>query len=133
MNSIEWIKDGEQVLAIIVPADYRPARTEFITPDTYKQQLGFIVYPAGGVIQAHRHHELERNLRGTSEVLFVREGRCWVDFYRDDQSPWGSRELQTGDVLILVGGGHGFRMIEPTVFLEVKQGPYIGVHEKERF
>jgi hypothetical protein len=35
--------------------------------------------------------------------------------------------------MIMVGGGHGFRMTEDTVLLEVKQGPYPGVQEKERF
>ena len=35
--------------------------------------------------------------------------------------------------MLMVGGGHGFRMLEDTVFLEVKQGPYTGLDEKERF
>lgn len=130
---IEWIGHDEQVLALIIPADYEPASTEFITPDSYKQQVGFIVYPTDGEIAPHIHHEMKRNLLGTSEVLFVRCGHCWVDFYLQDKSPLCSRELKTGDVLILVSGGHGFRMIEDTTFLEIKQGPYIGVQEKERF
>ena len=33
----------------------------------------------------------------------------------------------------LVGGGHGFRQLAEAVFLEIKQGPYPGVEEKERF
>ena len=44
-----------------------------------------------------------------------------------------SRELHTGDVMLMVGGGHGFRIIEDTVFLEIKQGPYQDQEEKERF
>jgi len=35
--------------------------------------------------------------------------------------------------MLMVTGGHGFRMLENTVFLEVKQGPYTGLEEKERF
>lgn len=130
---IEWIRDGEKVLAVIIPADYGPGGSEFITPDTYKQQVGFIVYDAGKEITPHVHHEMERNLRGTSEVLLVRRGACEVDFYRDDKSPLCTRPLRVGDVLVLVSGGHGFRMSERTEFLEVKQGPYVGPQEKERF
>jgi hypothetical protein len=130
---IEWIKNNEQVLAIIIPYDYEPPKSEFITPDNYKQQVGFIVYPAGGVIIPHLHHELSREILGTSEVLFVKRGRCWVDFYLKDKTLLCSRKLQMGDALLLVSGGHGFRMIEDTVFLEIKQGPYIGEHEKGRF
>ncbi len=130
---IEWIKHGEDVLGLIIPSDYDPSASEFITPDSYKQQVGFIVYPKDGAIVPHIHHEMERCLHGTSEVLLVRHGHCWVDFYLGDKSPFCSRELKTGDVLVLVSGGHGFRMIEDTSFLEIKQGPYVGEQEKERF
>jgi hypothetical protein len=41
--------------------------------------------------------------------------------------------LAEGDVMVLVAGGHEFRMREDTVLLEIKQGPYPGVAEKERF
>lgn len=130
---LEWIKNEQQVLGLVITSDYNPAETEFITPDSYKQQLGFIVYPKDGVIAPHIHHNVERNLHGTSEVLFVRRGRCQVDFYLDDKSFFCCRELQTGDLVLLVGGGHGFRMMEDTVLLEIKQGPYAGVQDKERF
>jgi hypothetical protein len=33
----------------------------------------------------------------------------------------------------MIGGGHGFRMLEDTVLLEIKQGPYSGIQEKVRF
>jgi hypothetical protein len=35
--------------------------------------------------------------------------------------------------MLMVGGWHGFRMLEDTVFLEIKQGLYIGQDEKEHF
>lgn len=129
----EWIKNGEQVLGLIISGDYVPAKTEFLTPDSYKQQLGFIVYPKDSAITPHIHYEMERTLHGTSEVLFLRQGHCQVDFYLNDKSHFCTRDLKTGDVLLLVSGGHGFRMIEDTTLLEIKQGPYIGLQEKERF
>lgn len=130
---IEWIANGEHILAGLISADHIPERSEFVTPDSYKQQIGFIAYPSGNEIAPHIHHEMERSIRGTSEVLLVRKGRCLVDFYLEDKSYFCTRELRKDDTLVLVGGGHGFRMLEDTVFLEVKQGPYIGPAEKERF
>ncbi len=127
------IHDGGSVIAIHIPSAYAPEKTEFITPDSYKQQVGFVVYSADGEIAPHIHHEMERNLRGTSEVLFVKKGRCLVDFYKQDKTYLQTIEIATGDVLVLVGGGHGFRMQEDTILIEVKQGPYVGVQEKERF
>jgi hypothetical protein len=43
------------------------------------------------------------------------------------------RELNVGEVMLVIGGGHGFRMLEYTILLEIKQGPYTGEIEKERF
>jgi len=131
MTAIEWVRDGDRVLAIVIPATYAPARTEFITPDSYNQQVGFIVYPPGGAVAPHRHRELERVIRGTGEVLVVRSGRCEVDFYDAAGARLATRQLGPGDVIVLVSGGHGFRMAEETVLLEVKQGPYSGRSEKE--
>ncbi len=120
-------------LAYIIRGKLNPTQTTFLTPPEFKQQVGFIVYPAGGEIQRHVHRPLERHLVGTSEVLIVRRGRCEIDIYNDERELVATRELGQGDIMLMVGGGHGFRMLEDTVFLEVKQGPYTGLDEKERF
>jgi hypothetical protein len=130
---VEKILWGEQCLAYIIKASFLPERTTFLTPPEYKQQVGYVVYPAGGQIQRHVHRPLERHLVGTSEVLLVRQGCCEVDLYNDDRQLVATRELREGDIMLMVGGGHGFRMIDDTVLIEVKQGPYTGIDEKERF
>jgi len=118
---------------MVIRAALQPKETTFITPSNYKQQVGFVVYPAGGEIARHVHRSLERHLVGTSEVLVVKKGHCLIDIYNDERELVATRELFTGDVMLMVGGGHGFRMLEETVFLEIKQGPYTGIDEKERF
>jgi hypothetical protein len=133
MEPIERILQGSQPLAYIIRAGFALDRTTFFTPPEFKQQVGFVVYPAGGEIARHVHLPLERHLVGTSEVLVLRSGRCLIDIYGEDRSLVATRELQEGDIMLMVGGGHGFRMLEDTVFLEVKQGPYTGLEEKERF
>ncbi|HLJ93376.1 MAG TPA: hypothetical protein VKU02_09315 [Gemmataceae bacterium] len=130
---VEKICSGEQCLAYIIKASFLPERTTFLTPPEYKQQVGYIVYPAGGQVQRHVHRPLERHLVGTSEVLVVRQGCCEVDLYNDDRQLVATRELREGDIMLMVGGGHGFRMLDDTVLVEVKQGPYTGIDEKERF
>jgi mannose-6-phosphate isomerase-like protein (cupin superfamily) len=125
-------KDGTE-LCYIIRAELAPDATTFVTPPDHKQQVGFIAYPAGGEVQRHLHLPLERHLVGTSEVLFVRKGRCVVDVYDDAKELVASREVKAGDVVLMIGGGHGFRMLEDTLFLEVKQGPYLECEEKERF
>ncbi len=120
-------------LTFIIRAALLPGQTTFLTPPEFKQQVGFVVYPAGGEVARHTHRPLERHLVGTSEVLLVKRGHCYIDIYNDDRQLVATRELFTGDLMLMVGGGHGFRMIEDTVLLEIKQGPYTGLDEKERF
>jgi mannose-6-phosphate isomerase-like protein (cupin superfamily) len=130
---MEKIERNGKPLAYNNRATNNPERTTNHTPDDFKQQVGFVVYPKGGEIQRHVHLPLERHLVGTSEVLVVRKGRAEIDVYADDRTLVATRTLERGDIMLMVGGGHGFRMLEDTVFLEVKQGPYTGVDEKERF
>jgi hypothetical protein len=130
---VEIISDGETPLAYIVNASWRPQATEFLTPDDFSQQMGMIVYGAGEQIVPHVHIPVERQITGTTECIVVREGECEIDIYSADRKFIASRRLQTGTIILLLGGGHGFRMIEDTVLFEVKQGPYVGNRDKERF
>ncbi len=129
----ESIEAGSCLLAQIVYADKRPEQTVFVTPGTLSQQVGFIVYPADSSIPRHLHNTVQRTIVGTPEVLIVRRGRVQADFYTDRKEYVTSRILNRHDVLILISGGHGFTCFEDTILLEVKQGPYIGPQEKERF
>jgi hypothetical protein len=44
-----------------------------------------------------------------------------------------SRILESGDVILLVQGGHGFEVLEELEMFEVKQGPYTSDDDKTRF
>ena len=133
MEHIENIVWDSKTLAYIIRAEISPEKTTFVTPTDFKQQVGFVVYPTGGEIKRHVHRPLERHLIGTSEVLLVRRGLCEVDIYNNDRQLVVTETLREGDILLMVNGGHGFRMLEDTVFLEIKQGPYTGLDDKERF
>ena len=133
MEGVERVTWNDRLLAYIIRASFCADNTTFLTPAEFKQQVGYVVYPAGGEIARHVHLSLERHLVGTSEVIIVKKGRCLLDIYNDDRELVATRELGAGDLMLMVGGGHGFRMLEDTVLLEVKQGPYTGSDEKERF
>jgi len=130
VDHITW---NDQHIATIIRHDYMPSETTFISPDSYYQQLGFVVYPKEGVVARHSHLPLQRHLTGTPETLLIRKGRTEVELYAMDKSPLGTWILEEGDMIQLVAGGHCFRCLENTIFLEIKQGPYTGLVEKERF
>lgn len=132
-NSLEHITWHDQHIATIIRRDYMPDTTTFISPASYYQQLGFVVYPEGGEVARHSHLPLQRYLVGTPETLLIRKGKAEVELYALDKSLLGRWLLEQGDIIQLVAGGHYFKCLEDTVFLEIKQGPYTGVVEKERF
>jgi quercetin dioxygenase-like cupin family protein len=123
-----------QVLAFVVRGTPAPERTTFLTPPETTLQVGYVVYAGGQEIARHMHLPVERHIVGTAEVLVVQRGRCEVDVYAEDRRLVDTRELRQGDVLIALAGGHAFRVLEDTVLLEVKQGPFAGdAASKERF
>jgi hypothetical protein len=132
VDFVEEIAWKGRPLTYIIRRELSPSATNFLTPPEFPQQVGFVVYPAGGSIEPHIHRSLVREIKGTSEVLIVKKGRCEVDIYSATKEAVATRELREGDLLLLVEGGHGFRMLEDTVFLEIKQGPYHCLDEKER-
>lgn len=110
-----------------------PDHTTFLTAPDHALQLGYIVYPAGHEIPRHTHKPIVRTLTGTAEVLVVKQGRCELDVYDADAALVETVTLATGDVVLLLAGGHAFRMLEDTVLMEIKQGPYPGPDEKAHF
>lgn len=123
MDFVEEIVWMGRTLSYIIRRELVPSATTFLTPPEFTQQLGFVVYAAGGEARPHLHRSLERSIKGTSEVLPVKKGHCQVDIYNNAKEPVAARELREGDILLLVDGGHGFEMLEDTVFVEIKQGP----------
>jgi hypothetical protein len=124
--------DGK-LLALIVRKGFAPERTTFVTPDNCNQQLGFVVYAAGTQIPRHSHLPLQRVITGTNEVLVVRRGSCTAEIFDESRRLIAEFLLGPGDVILLNGGAHGFRVHEDTVLMEIKQGPFTREPEKERF
>jgi hypothetical protein len=133
MKDVEVVSWSGQALAYVVRAAAEPDATRFLTPQALNLQLGFVVYGHGGEVARHRHRPVTRTTRGTAEVVLVRKGRCELDLYSDAGERVATRELGPGDLALVLGGGHGYRMLEDTVLLEIKQGPYTGDGEKEAF
>jgi hypothetical protein len=133
VTQVETISAAGVVLAHVVRCRPLADHTQFVTPDECNLQVGHVVYAGGSQIPRHMHLPLERHVIGTTELLLVQKGRCEVDIFGPDRRLVATRELSVGDMLIAVAGGHGFRVLDDTVLLEVKQGPYPGGAEKERF
>ena len=123
-----------QLLAMILRADFKAEGIRFFTPDTFSQQLGYMNRPKGYVIPPHDHNAVPRTIEWTQEVLIARSGKVRLDLYEPVNREYiESHVLMPGDIVLLAHGGHGFVMLEQSEIVEVKQGPYAGEYDKERF
>ncbi|MFZ1321199.1 MAG: hypothetical protein WAT71_06545 [Ignavibacteria bacterium] len=130
---IEYIKNKENLLAIIISADFKKDGIHFFTSNDLSQQLAYMHHPKGKKIEPHVHNPVPRQVQYTQEVLFLKKGKLRVDFYNEVQQYLESRVLNSGDVILLATGGHGFEVLEEIEMIEVKQGPYAGDEDKTRF
>jgi hypothetical protein len=130
---IKRIAQNNLQLAIIIKSNYHKDGIEFFTDDLASQQLGYMNRPKNYVIPPHRHKLVKRNVTLTQEVLFIKAGKVRVDFFDNEQTYLISTILFPGDVILLADGGHGFKMLEQSEIIEVKQGPYCGEQDKVRF
>jgi len=132
MSSIEWICDAQgKQLALIIRSDAVTIDVHFFTPDDFSQQVGLLVHPPGKVIRPHLHKPIRRVISQTQETLHIRRGLVEVDIYDCNAQFVTTVQLHAGDTILLAEGGHGLRVLEEAQILEVKQGPYLGVDDKE--
>lgn len=130
---IEVIRDGDRRLALIIRDARTDERVKFFSDSGDDLQVGAFSMAQGAEIQPHVHKNFARHPIQTTEVLVMQAGRMKVDFYSLTRVYLESRELAAGDVIVLFDGGHGFIMLEDVRMLEIKQGPYAGDQDKERF
>jgi len=131
---IERVVDGAgSELAILLRAGFSAEGLHFFTPDDYGQQLGYMRHPANHIIAAHVHHETQRTVLNTMEVLIIRSGSVRVDLFDSALVHVAARVLEAGDIIMLVSGGHRFEMLTEAEMIEVKQGPFLGAADKSRF
>jgi hypothetical protein len=130
---IESIQHKDLQLAIIIRSDYKKPGIEFFTGHNDPMQIGYMNREKEYSISPHRHNAVERTVHFTHEVLFVKSGKVRVDFYDNTQDYIKSSIIHQGDIILLADGGHGFKMLEESELIEVKQGPYVGELDKIRF
>lgn len=133
IKGFERIFFHEELICIIVRHNFKSDKITFFTEDDMPQQLGYLPHKKGNVIKSHIHKTLKREIFNTSEVLFIKKGKVKINLYNSEKEYIGSYVLESGDTILLSSGGHGFEILEDAIMLEVKQGPYLGVDDKERF
>jgi hypothetical protein len=130
---VEHVIIDSRLYSLIIRSSYCAEGISFFTESSFSQQVGYMNREKGYIISPHRHNIVERTVFLTQEVLYIKRGKIRVDFYDDSQKYLQSSILNSGDIILLASGGHGFEMLEDSEIIEVKQGPYCGEEDKVRF
>ena len=120
-------------IALIIKNSYSNEGIKFFTEDDSSQQIAFMQHPKDTIIKAHVHNKVKRTVYDTQEVLIIKKGKLRLDLYSQEKEYIESTIISAGDIVFLAHGGHGLKCLEPVEMIEVKQGPYLGVNDKERF
>lgn len=131
---IEIISHKKNILAKIIRSSFiKKKGINFFTENKLSQQVAYMHHPKDHTIQPHLHKKRKKIIHDTNEVLIMLEGLMRVDFYNNNKKLLQSKFLKKNDIIILLSGGHGFKVIKKAKFIEVKQGPYIEKKDKIKF
>ena len=131
---IEKIIHKKKLFALIVSGDYRKKKgITFFTPSTATQQFGYMKHKKGHIIKPHKHNRRTTKIFTTTEVILLLKGILKVDFYSQKKKYLFSKILKKKSIILLVNGGHGFKVIKDVEMIEVKQGPFSIAKDKVKF
>ena len=131
---IEKIIFKKKLLALIVRGKYRNRKgITFFTPNDSTQQFGYMKHAKKHIIKPHLHKKRVTKISYTTEVILILKGILRVDFYISNKKYLFSKILKPKDIIMLVHGGHGFKVLKSVEMLEIKQGPYSLSKDKIKF
>ena len=131
---IEKILHKDKLFALIVKGNFRKKRgINFFTPNNSTQQFGYMKHKKNHIIKPHKHNKRLTKILKTTEVILLLKGTLRVDFYDNKKKYLFSKIINEKDIIMLVHGGHGFKVLKNVEMIEVKQGPYKLSADKIKF
>ena len=131
---IEKVLHKNKLFALIVRRQFRKkSGINFFTPTDATQQFGFMKHKKNHFIKPHKHNKRLTRILRTTEVILLLKGTLRVDFYNNNNKYLLSKIINERDIIMLVHGGHGFKILKNVEMIEVKQGPYYLASDKVKF
>ena len=131
---IEKILHKKRLFALIVRGQFRKkSGINFFTSKEATQQFGFMKHKKNHIIKPHKHNKRLTRILRTTEVILLLKGTLRVDFYNNKYKYLFSKKINEKDIIMLIHGGHGFKVLKNAEMIEVKQGPYSLASDKIKF
>ena len=122
--------DGKLVAKVFKYNKRKFEGIKFFTPDTYNFQVGLMAHSKNHIIDPHCHINKKKIIKNMSEFLILLSGQLKVYFFNKKKIKSKSITLRKKDMILLISGGHGFKVIKKLEMIEIKQGPFIGQIDK---
>lgn len=131
---IQKIIHKKKLFALIIDKNFRKlSGINFLTNPKDTQQIGYMKHKKNHIIQPHLHKKRLTKILFTTEVIIILKGILRVDFYDNKKKYLLSKKVSKGEIIMLISGGHGFKVIKDVEMIEVKQGPYQISKDKKKF
>ena len=131
---IEKVLHKNKLFALVVRGKFRKkSGINFFTSKKATQQFGYMKHKKNHIIKPHNHNKRLTKILSTTEVILLLKGVLRVDFYDNKEEYLFSKIIKEKDIIMLVHGGHGFKVLKNVEMVEIKQGPYSLSSDKIKF
>ncbi len=98
----------------------------FVSQENEFIQVGIWNYKPNKILPAHFHREYKREATRTCESVYVVEGKIRCNLYTKSGNFIDSFILKKNEMAIQLYGVHEYEIIEKSIVIENKNGPYFG-------
>lgn len=131
-ESKDIIIDNKIVAKVFKYKNKKIKGIKFFTNSKLNLQVGLMGHSQNHIIKPHFHINRKKIIKQMSELLIIFSGQLKVFFYKKNKLRAKSITINKKDMILLISGGHGFKVLKKLEMLEIKQGPFLGDKDKKR-
>ena len=130
---IKEIKSDNKLIAFIISKNYHEDGIRFVTDPEFPLQLAFIKNSKNSIVERHFHPTYNRVIKERMELIFIRKGKLYIEFFDDNKNFLEGCNVNSGDSVFFASGGHSIKYLETSEIIELRLGPYNENFDKELF
>ena len=120
-------KNGKILAISYTKEGTRTANINFLTEKNLPFQVGTIeTRKEDREVLPHKHNDFDYGVKTTSEFIYLESGKVIASIYDDDFNLIKTIKMLSGDFILLLSGGHSFKIKKNSRLIEIKQGAYQG-------
>ena len=118
-------KSGKLIAISISSEEFTERGDHYFSPSAEYLQLGINSYNAGSNVPPHYHNTRDIHVKYVQEIIYLSKGTAKITLFDENNESIETFDMNSGEIVFFISGGHGIEFKEDTRLIEVKQGPYI--------